>query len=47
MTMLERKKWASIAVSTGAIALLAVLAGCRVGPRYHAPRAAGRYGSQL
>ncbi len=37
MTMLERKKWASIAVSTGAIALLAVLAGCRVGPRYHAP----------
>ncbi len=37
MNLLERKNRASIVLTTGALALLALLAGCRVGPRYHAP----------
>ena len=37
MTMLEQTKRTSIAVTTGAFALLALLSGCRVGPPYHAP----------
>jgi NodT family efflux transporter outer membrane factor (OMF) lipoprotein len=37
MTMLELKHRASIAAACGALGLLALLGGCRVGPAYHAP----------